>query len=71
MEIWCECLQNDRRSYNNMGAQTIGRAMKLVDGWSTDGKRFLFGKYGQQRVYYRGGYWGHVERITKGGVNRD
>jgi predicted P-loop ATPase len=53
IEIWCECLGNDRKAYTQVGAQSVGRAMALIPGWTYTGAKHRFPKYGQQRKYER------------------
>lgn len=64
-EIWSDCLGNDQRSYNQAGAQSLGRAMGLVSDWHLctvgSGKR-RFPKYGQQRFYSLDGDEGYLRR---------
>jgi predicted P-loop ATPase len=54
LEIWSECLGNDRRSYNRQSALTLASAMRLVDGWALAGSK-TFPVYGKQKMYCRGG----------------
>lgn len=54
IEMWVECLQNDRKSYNQMTAQMLGRAMRLVPGWKLSAGKTRFKAFGQQRFYVRG-----------------
>ena len=61
-QLWVEALGNDPRSFNAQAAQTVGRAMRLVQGWdSRAGKKKKFGKYGLQRAYMRESAKGEVE----------
>lgn len=54
IEIWCECLGNDRRSYNRQSALTLAQAMRLLEGWGPAGSK-TFPLYGKQKMYFRGG----------------
>ncbi|BAK66424.1 conserved hypothetical protein [Sphingobium sp. SYK-6] len=55
-QIWVECLQGDLLRYNQVEAQKLGKAMRLVNGWESDGRQWNFSKpYGRQRRYYRVG----------------
>ena len=54
IEVWVECLGNDRRSYNQMASQIIGRVMKRMPGWASIGRQYT-PRYGQQRVFVRNG----------------
>lgn len=57
IEIWVDCLRNDGSRYNESAARTLGKAIKLVPGWSCIGTRRTV-KYGPQRVYRRDGWVG-------------
>lgn len=53
LEIWCECLNGDRRQYDQKQAQALGRVMaRLSDEWVGGGLRRTR-RYGPQRVYVR------------------
>lgn len=57
MQLWCEGLSGDPRSYNNAVAQQIGRAMNKVPGWYQNGTVITFEQpYGRQRAFYRDSY---------------
>lgn len=59
LQIWCEALDGDIRSYSHANALSLGRAMRLVPDWVTDGSQFNFPTpYGKQRVYERLGSLG-------------
>lgn len=53
IEIWVEALHNDQRSYTQASAQTVGRAMGRIRGWTLGPEKRTFGKYGQQRAYHK------------------
>jgi hypothetical protein len=56
MQIFCEGLGGHANGYDQIKAQTLGRAMLRVPGWFTDGERATFDNpYGRQRAYYRDG----------------
>ncbi len=55
IEIWCECLGNDRRSYNRQSQLSLSNAMRLVQGWDLAGSKTFAVPYGKQRMYCRGG----------------
>lgn len=57
MQIWIECLGRQKDQYNEGMARTLGRAMKLIKGWSQGTKRH-HKNYGQQRLYFRDGTLG-------------
>ena len=53
-QIWVECMGGDIKAYNTQAAQTLGRSMKRVAGWMSDGRSHRFPMpYGKQRVYFR------------------
>lgn len=54
IEIWCDCLGNERKNYGQVNAQMIGRAMRLITGWSLGNGKTRFERYGQQRFYTKG-----------------
>jgi hypothetical protein len=54
LELWVECMGNDRKNYSNAAAPMLGRAMRLVPGWSLSSSKKRFAKYGQQRFYTKG-----------------
>jgi hypothetical protein len=61
LEIWVEVMGGDLRSYKQAEAQAIGRTMKLLDDWQTDGTLHNFpAPYGRQRVYERVGTFGRI-----------
>jgi hypothetical protein len=51
-EIWSECLGGDRRHYDQLQAQRIGKAMKLIKDWESGGLQ-SFKNYGRQRAYLK------------------
>jgi predicted P-loop ATPase len=54
IQIWVECLGNDRRTYGQQASQALGRSMKLVKDWETTGSCAYFADpYGKQRFYSR------------------
>ncbi|WP_169829142.1 hypothetical protein [Tsuneonella mangrovi] len=53
LQIWVECLGGRSDNYGQVQAQSLGRAMSRVEGWSSSGERAQFTKYGRQRVYQR------------------
>jgi hypothetical protein len=55
IEIWCECLGNDRRSYNRQSQLSLASAMRLVDGWAQAGSKTFAAPYFKQKMYFRGG----------------
>lgn len=62
IELWCECLNGDRKQYGQVQAQMLGRVMNHIDGWvkggtETDGagSYYISDRYGRQRAYRRGG----------------
>jgi Virulence-associated protein E/Primase C terminal 2 (PriCT-2)/Bifunctional DNA primase/polymerase, N-terminal len=55
IEIWCECLGNDRRSYNRQSQLSLAQAMRLVEGWALAGSKTFAAPYGKQKMYFRGG----------------
>lgn len=64
VQIWCEALDCDMRSYNQAAAQMLGRSMRLVPGWETTGSLASFpNPYGRQRFYSRGGVAGRNARF--------
>lgn len=63
-EIWVECLGGDLKTYNQQAAQTLGRAMRLVEGWTSWGLRYSHKTFGQQRLYFRGNEREYLERIV-------
>lgn len=64
VQIWCEALDSDMRSYNQAVAQMLGRAMRLIPGWATTGSLTTFpNPYGRQRFYERGGIDGRHARM--------
>lgn len=62
IEIWCDCLAGDRKSYNQSVAQMIGRALQRMPAWVHDGGYYTNEKYGRQRVYFRGGSKAELDR---------
>jgi predicted P-loop ATPase len=62
-EIWAECLAGDVKAFKTVESAMLGRAMKLVSGWGSDGSQRRFAKYGKQRVFYRGGKQGRFARL--------
>lgn len=53
VELWVEGLGRDLRAYDNRAAQQLGRAMRDVEGWASDGEQHRFDLYGKQRAYRR------------------
>lgn len=54
LEIWVECLKKDRGLYNQQTAQMLGRAMRMVPGWTPEKKARRYNReYGLQRVIAR------------------
>jgi hypothetical protein len=54
VELWVECLKRDRGLYNQQAAQMLGRAMRLVPGWTPEKKARRYNReYGLQRVIAR------------------
>jgi hypothetical protein len=54
LEIWVECLKKDRGLYNQQTAQMLGRAMRMVPGWTVETKARRYNReYGLQRVIAR------------------
>jgi len=54
LEIWVECLKKDRGLYNQQTAQMLGRAMRMVPGWTVEKKARRYNReYGLQRVIAR------------------
>lgn len=73
IEIWCECLNGDRKQYGQVQAQMLGRVMNNIDEWvkggtETDGSGsyYVSERYGRQRAYRRGGT---INILRKQGVN--
>ena len=63
MEIWVECLQKDQSSLGQLNSQMIGRV--LADGeWETVGRCAVHGRYGNQRIWERGGIVGRLARAA-------
>lgn len=64
MQIWVECLGRPMDQYSESMARTLGRAMKIIKGWTSVGARR--GKYGNQKTYRRDGSIGEaLEPIFK------
>jgi hypothetical protein len=59
IELWVECMGGDPRHYNQAVAQMVGRSMKLLSDWSSEGSFYTTRAYGRQRVYRRGGNMAH------------
>jgi len=54
LEIWVDCLKKDRGLYNQQTAQMLGRAMRMVPGWTVEKKARRYNRdYGLQRVIVR------------------
>lgn len=55
VEVWCECLNGDRKNFTRSEQQKIGAALRRLSGWEimSDDKRPVHPKYGSQRTYYR------------------
>lgn len=51
IQIWVECLGGRRDNYNQVQAQSIGRAMGRIEGWYSSSERIAIGNYGRQRVW--------------------
>lgn len=53
LEIWAECLQQDRRKITRRDSYELIRIMKTIKGWmaTTNARRFKI--YGQQKAYLR------------------
>lgn len=65
VELWVECMGNERKNYGNAASQILGRAMRLVPGWSSSSSKTRFVKYGQQRVWTKGN---DAERSSRMGL---
>lgn len=65
-QIWVECLQGDPRAFKTTEQSMVNRAMQRVPGWASDGSQRRFDVYGKQRVFYRGGVAGKLERMGLG-----
>jgi predicted P-loop ATPase len=52
LAIWIECLRKDDASYGQEPAQRLGRVMKRIPGWYSDGQARLR-NYGKQRIFRR------------------
>lgn len=64
--IWAECLGGDIRSFKAAEQGQVNRAMGRLVGWAANGDQKRFGKYGKQRVFYRGGEAGKLARMGLG-----
>jgi predicted P-loop ATPase len=53
LEIWVECLDRQEAQYIGSWPSTLGRAMRMIPGWTQTGRRERFGRYGQQRGFVR------------------
>ncbi|TDQ39220.1 virulence-associated E family protein [Aureibacillus halotolerans] len=58
LEVWCECLGNDKRRFSPTERREVNDILRRVDGWkpndSTSTGRLKFGKlYGAQKAYVR------------------
>lgn len=62
-QIWVECMGGDIRAFKTQEQGMVNRAMSRVPGWSTDGSQHRFNPYGKQRVFYRGGQKGKLDRM--------
>lgn len=58
VEIWCDCLMGDRKTYDQAKAQMLGRTMSRMPDWVSEGDVYQHPRYGRQRVYRRGGLIG-------------
>lgn len=66
-QIWVECLQGDARAFKATEQAMVNRAMQRVPGWGSDGTQKRFpAPYGKQRVFYRGGESGKLDRMGLG-----
>lgn len=68
VQIWVECLGNDKRTYNQQAAQALGRSMALLckdSDWALASGKHRFKTWGQQRFYSRFGDRGYRERILQ------
>lgn len=61
--IWVECLGGDIRSFKPAEQGQVNRAMGRMVSWGANGDQKRFPKYGKQRVFYRGGEAGKLERM--------
>lgn len=52
-EVWTDCLGNDPKTYSNQASQMLGRVMRRVAGWDTEGEQHRFPKWGKQRYYFK------------------
>lgn len=53
IQVWVEALGYDKKSYSQMHAQQLARAMNLIEGWYKSGSMMTFNTYGRQRCYHR------------------
>lgn len=53
IEIWCECLGNDRALFTKKNSYEISDMMQQIEGWLRAGKREYVAGYGLQRVWAR------------------
>lgn len=53
VEIWCDCLAGDRKTYDQAKAQMLGRIVKNIAGWESYGNPKTTERFGLQRVYKR------------------
>ena len=53
IEIWCECLGNDRGRFTSKESNPIIAIMAQIPGWEKSGKRKTMGPYGKQQYYVR------------------
>ncbi len=68
LEIWVDCLKKDRGLYSQQTAQMLGRAMRLVPGWTVEKKAKRYNReYGLQRVFTRDGETPH--ELAEGAVH--
>ena len=65
VEIWCDCLMGDRKTYDQSKAQMLGRTMGRMPDWVSEGDVYMHPRYGRQRVYRRGGLIGVLKRQTE------
>lgn len=52
-QIWVEALGFDKKTYSQMHAQQLARAMSQVEGWYKSNTKLSFGEYGRQRAFFR------------------
>lgn len=54
LQVWCECLEYQKRDFIRQVSQNFGRTLSNLRGWKPSEKRHNFGHpYGKQRYYER------------------